>query len=145
MSERLTAHAAISVRATRQRVWQALTTAADLERYMFGARVESAWTEGSPIVWRGQWEGTPFEDHGTVLLVAPGAMLQYTHTSGASERGGSPAVTHTVTIRLSGDDETTRIDLAQDDNASVWERQHAERNWERMLMGLKRVVESSAG
>ena len=145
MSDDLTAHASISVRAPRERVWRALTTAADLRRYMFGAEVESAWTEGSPIVWRGEWEGTPFEDHGTVLLVAPGSMLQYTHASGAAERSGKPRVVHTVTIRLSGGDDGTRIDLAQDNNGSEWERQHAEDNWRRMLAGLKQLVEEPRG
>lgn len=144
MSERLTAHASISVRAPRERVWRALTTRADIKRYMFGADVESSWTEGAPIVWRGEWEGTPFEDHGTVLLVAPGAMLQYTHASGGTDPA-KPKVVHTVTIRLSGSAELTQVDLRQDNNGSTWEREHAERNWARMLEGLKGVVEERPG
>jgi hypothetical protein len=62
-------------------VWRALVTPETINRYMFGATVVSDWREGSPIVWRGEWKGKPYEDKGEIVRIEPGRMLRYTHWS----------------------------------------------------------------
>ena len=61
------ATAAVDIAATPQRVWTALTDADEVERYMFGSRVETDWKPGSPIVWKGEYEGRRYEDKGEVI------------------------------------------------------------------------------
>src|SRR5689334_9363730 len=75
------ATAAVDIAAAPQRVWKALTDPDEIETYMFGSRVETDWQPGSPIVWRGEYEGRRFEDKGKVLEVEPAQRLTVTHFS----------------------------------------------------------------
>jgi uncharacterized protein YndB with AHSA1/START domain len=52
------ATATVDIDATPQRVWSALTDPDEIEKYMFGSRVDTDWKPGSPIVWRGELYGS---------------------------------------------------------------------------------------
>jgi hypothetical protein len=54
-----------------------------------------------------------------------------------------PGNYHTVTVQLSpeGEEEGTRVSLAQDNNPDEEAREHSEKNWALMLSGLKKTVE----
>jgi hypothetical protein len=54
-----------------------------------------------------------------------------------------PANYHTLTYELEGIGDKTIVSLSQDNNASEEEAEHSRSNWERMLSGLKEVVETS--
>ena len=54
-------------------VWNALVDPAIIKQYMFGTTVTSDWKEGSPIVWKGEWQGKPYEDKGVILRMQPHA------------------------------------------------------------------------
>ena len=69
MNENFIAKASIAINASRQTVWQALMSPDAIKEYMFGARVDSDWREGSPISWTGEWQGKSYEDKGTILQV----------------------------------------------------------------------------
>jgi uncharacterized protein YndB with AHSA1/START domain len=123
-------------------VWRALVTPETINRYMFGATVVSDWREGSPIVWRGEWKGKPYEDKGEIVRIEPGRMLRYTHWSPLSGLPDLPENRHTVTVELEGQGACTRVSLSQDGNRTGEERAHSEENWKKMLDGLKKVAES---
>jgi hypothetical protein len=40
-------------------------------QYMFGTNVISDWQEGSPILWKGEWQGKKYEDLGVILKLEP--------------------------------------------------------------------------
>ena len=144
MKENLVARAAIAISASPQRVWEALTTPQAIKQYMFGANVVSDWREGSPIVWKGEWQGKKYEDKGTLLKVSPERTLRYTHFSPLAGLPDKVENYHTVTIELSDDDDETLVTLFQDNNESVEARTHSERNWESVLSGLKKYVEQGS-
>ena len=52
------------VHAPPSRVWEALTRPELIKQYLFGTDVVSDWMPGSPILYRGEWQGKPFEDTG---------------------------------------------------------------------------------
>src|SRR5262245_44244035 len=137
----LIAKAAINIHASPAEVWDALVTPEAIKEYMFGADVESDWHEGSEIIWKGEWQGTRYEDRGTILALDPLCKLQYSHFSSASGLPDRPESYHIVTIELSGDDHRTRITVTQDNNATEEAREHSERNWEMMLSALKKFLE----
>jgi uncharacterized protein YndB with AHSA1/START domain len=141
MDRNLTAKASTTIHASKDAVWQALVDPGAISRYMFGAQVDSDWREGSPITWKGEFKGKPFEDKGKVLEVAPGKRLRYSHFSPLSGVPDKPENYHTVTIDLSGDGGQTRVSLAQDNNADEKARAHSEKNWATMLEGLRKYVE----
>ena len=70
-----TATAEISIGAPRTRVWEALTKPELVKQYFFGTNVVTAWKIGEPILFRGEWEGKPYEDRGTVLSFEPDRSL----------------------------------------------------------------------
>ena len=141
MSKGFIAKASIIIESTVVQVWDALTNPAVIRQYMFGTNVVSDWEEGSPIVWKGEWQGKVYEDKGVILKLESQRLIQYSHFSPLS---GVPDVAenyHTVTIKLSAKGTQTLVSLAQDNNATEQERQHSERNWEMMLEGLKKLLE----
>jgi uncharacterized protein YndB with AHSA1/START domain len=56
MNENFIAKVSIAIKASRHAVWQALISPDAIKEYMFGARVDSDWREGSPISWKGEWQ-----------------------------------------------------------------------------------------
>jgi uncharacterized protein YndB with AHSA1/START domain len=142
MNQGLVAQAAATIGAARARVWRALTTPDTIKQYMFGATVISDWRKGSPIVWKGEWQGKRYEDKGVILRLEPERLLQYSHFSPLSGLPDAPDSYHTVTIELSDESPGTRVTLSQDNNATEQARQHSEKNWQTMLEGLKKLLES---
>jgi uncharacterized protein YndB with AHSA1/START domain len=126
------------------KVWRALVTPETIKRYMFGTTVVSDWKEGSPIVWKGEWKGKPYEDKGEILTFNPGRTLRYSHWSPLSGLPDAPENRHTVTIELAGEGAHTRVSLSQDGNHTDEERAHSAKNWGAMLEGLKKVAETEA-
>jgi uncharacterized protein YndB with AHSA1/START domain len=108
---------------------------------MFGATVTTDWRTGSPITWRGEWNGQPFEDKGFVLRVEPGRRLEYSHYSPLSGRPDSPEHYHAVAITLTAEGAATRVDLVQSNVASHEVQEHSEANWHLALGALRDVVE----
>jgi uncharacterized protein YndB with AHSA1/START domain len=133
--------ASILIDAPRQDVWKALVTPARIKEYMFGAEVESEWRAGSPILWKGNWQGKPYEDKGVIQRIEPGRVLQYTHYSPLSGAPDLPENYHTVTIALEDAERETRVTLEQDHNATAEAREHSEKMWQAMLAALKRILE----
>src|SRR5688572_28839983 len=102
MSKNLVAEATTTVEAAKSQVWSALVSPAAIKQYMFGAEVESDWTEGSKITWKGSMNGRRYEDKGTILKMEPEKTIQYTHFSPLTSKPDKPENYHTVTINLSG-------------------------------------------
>lgn len=142
MAENLTAKAQIRIDAPTSEVWTALITPGAIRQYMFGTTVVSDWQEGSPIIWKGEWQGRAYEDKGVILRFAPGRMLRYTHFSPLSGVPDRPENYHTVTVELSQDGEATQVALSQDNNPTDQARDHSERNWAMILAALKQYVEA---
>lgn len=142
MTEKLMAKASVTIDASRRAVWTALTDPDQIREYMFGADVESGWTVGSPITWKGEMKGKHYEDKGKILRIDRNRLLQYSHFSPLSGSPDQPENYHTVTITLSDDGGKTKVTLEQDRNADEAARKHSQDNWKAMLDGLKRVAEA---
>ena len=144
MNDNLVATATVHVDADPDDVWRAITEPEFVVEYFFGTTVESAWVAGSAITWSGEYEGTAYRDHGTVLEAVPGELLIHTHFSPLTGAQDVPENYHTLTWRLLPDPDGTTLTLTQDNNHSYDEVEHSERNWQNVLDGLKAVVESAA-
>ncbi len=142
MDQNLIAIASTTIKAPASRVWDAITRPELIKQYLFGSDVVTDWKVGSPIYYRGQWQGRPFEDKGTVLEVEPRKRLVCTHWSPLSGVADVPENYHTVTYLLEERDGNTTITIMQDHNASEEEKMHSEQNWQMALANLKKLVES---
>lgn len=137
----LVAKASVTIAAPVAKVWDALVNPDVIKRYMFGATVVSDWQAGTPIAWKGEWNGKPYEDRGVILELAPERRLRYSHYSPLAGLPDVPESYHDVTIDLSGRDGDVHVDLAQDKNETPEARRHSEANWAMMLANLKKVLE----
>jgi len=141
MGENLIAKASTLIDAPIDKVWTALITPESIKQYMFGTTVASEWREGSPITWKGEWEGKPYEDKGVILKLQPQRTLEYSHFSPLMGRPDKPENYHRVKIDLSRAGNQTRVDLAQDNNLTEEARAHSEKNWNMMLAAMKDFLE----
>lgn len=135
-----------TIAASAEQIWEALVTPRLLKEFFFGADVESTFQPGSPIRFRGDWQGKAYEDKGTIEAAEPPVRLAYTHWSAMSGAEDRPENYHLVTFDLQPVGAATRVVLTQtnpDGAAPVSEASRAEftRNWSMVLAGLKRTVE----
>ncbi|HVH72516.1 MAG TPA: SRPBCC domain-containing protein [Candidatus Dormibacteraeota bacterium] len=142
MSKGFVAEKQVTIKASADAVWQALTDPALVKQYLHGTKMETNWKVGSPITWKGEWKGKPYEDKGTVLAVKRKRLLKTTHWSPMGGSEDKPENYHTVTYELAERGDTTVLTLKQDNNASQEEANTmAEKNWGPVLEGLKAVAE----
>lgn len=80
-NERLIIEKSAVIRATRERLFSALTEPDEIVRYLPFKSVESDGCEGGRIIFRGDANGAPFEDIGVIEVHSPPAMFQYRYWS----------------------------------------------------------------
>jgi uncharacterized protein YndB with AHSA1/START domain len=141
MNKNFTAKATTTINAPVSKVWQALVSPEIIKKYLFDTDVISDWKVGSPITYKGEWEGKPFEDKGEILEIEPEKILKSTHWSPLSGVPDTPENYHTVTYTLSEKGERTEVTITQDNNASEDEKAHSEKNWQTVLKGMKDLLE----
>jgi uncharacterized protein YndB with AHSA1/START domain len=137
------ATASTRIAADSARVWAALTEPDLVEKWMLGARVSSEWRVGSRITWSGEYKGREYEDHGTILSLAPASMLRFTHFSPLTGKQDIPENYHTVTWTLEPDGDATLVRLSQDNNESEDAAAHSSKNWQAMLDELRKTAEAA--
>jgi uncharacterized protein YndB with AHSA1/START domain len=141
MDSKFTAKATTTINAPVSKVWQALVNPEIIKQYLFDTDVISDWKVGSPIIYRGEWEGKLFEDKGEILAIEPEKVLKSTHWSPLSGVPDRPENYHTVTYTLSEKGDSTEVTITQDNNASEEENAHSEKNWKTVLDGMKKLLE----
>jgi len=142
--ENFIARAEVRIYATASRVWDALVNPEIIKRYMFDTTTVSDWNEGSSITWKGEWQGKQYEDRGVILRLEPKRLIRYSHFSPLSGLPDIPEHYHTITIVVSDENGYTQVSLSQDNNPTAQARDHSKKNWEMVLAGLKKVVESNS-
>lgn len=141
MKRKHAARATITINAPSPKVWEALTDPALIKQYLFGTEVETDWKEGSPITYRGVWEGRSYVDKGTVLRVKPGECIVTTYWSSMSGTSDAPENYHRVDYKLSPGDGNTTLMVMQDNINSEEAREHSQKNWMTVLKALKELLE----
>lgn len=138
----LIAKTEITINAPLKLVWDALVNPDSIKKYMFGTTVISDWKEGSPIIWKGEWQGKSYEDKGFILQFEPQKVLKYSHFSPLTGLEDTPENYHTVTVHLSDMNKNVIVSLSQDHNPTEQAREHSEQNWEMMLEALRQFIEN---
>ena len=135
-----------TVNAPPAAVWTALTNASSLKQFFFGSDIVTDWRIGSPIRFRGNWKGKPYEDKGTIQSFDVDGRLAFTHWSPLSKLEDKPENYHIVSFDLrpvSGGTEVVLTQINQNDNEPLTpeNRQEYAKNWSMLLDGLKKSVE----
>jgi uncharacterized protein YndB with AHSA1/START domain len=143
----ITAEAAVDINAPRSEVWRSLTDPEKIKEYYLGAEVQTDWRVGSPITFKGEWDGNAYEDKGEILEAESERKLTYSHYSPRGGKPDTPENYHVVAITLDDQNGGTHVTLHQsnlrggatdEDRAN---REDYEKNWKQMLDGLKKTTE----
>jgi uncharacterized protein YndB with AHSA1/START domain len=138
----LSAKASVNIKAPASRVWEALTDPSLIKKYFFGTEAVSDWKTGSPLQFKGKWEGKEYRDKGTVLRSEKGKILQYNYLSSFSELEDLPENYAIITYELKPADGGTALSVTQDNIRSEKEYETCEQNWKMVLNAMKELLEA---
>ena len=141
MSANLIAKASTSISAPASAVWDALTNPKLIRQYFFGTDAISDWKEGSPLQFKGEWNGKRYVDKGVILRSEPPKLFQYSYLSSFSGLPDLPENYANITYEISEDNGETTLNIKQENVANEDVRKHSEENWAQVLKNLKSLLE----
>jgi len=137
----LSTHLSTMIEAPPEDVWAALTQPAAIKRWFFGVDTETDWVPGNSIVHRGEWQGRPYEDKGTIVAFDPPSSLIHTHWSATSGVPDEPENYQEVRWTLEPREGGTLLTLDEINLPSEDAKTTSEQAWASALDNLKRVAE----
>jgi uncharacterized protein YndB with AHSA1/START domain len=151
MNKPLTVKNKIHIEAPVAQVWEALTNPEQTKKYMFGCEAISDWRKGSPLIWRGIFDGHEMVAvKGSIVDIKMGEYLAYTTFDPNSAIEDIPENYLTVTYELTTDGKGSKLTVTQGDYSRVadGERRYQEafnngEGWTPILVAIKDLVESS--
>jgi uncharacterized protein YndB with AHSA1/START domain len=131
----------VTIDAAMNDVWKALTTPSTIKRWFLGVDTETDWQPGNSLVHRGEWQGRPYEDKGTILRIEPPTLLVHTHWSPMSGLPDEPENYEEVVWSLSERDGGTQVTIEETNLASEEAKAVSEESWRMILKNLKDLLE----
>ena len=150
MNKPLIVKNSITIQAPVAKVWDALVNPEQTKKYMFGCETVSDWKAGSPLLWRGSYEGKEMIFvKGDIVDIVPGRRLVYTTIDPNSNIDDTSENYLTVTYDLVAEKDNTVLTVTQGDYSTVaeGERRYKEAfnegdGWNPILIQIKKLVES---
>jgi uncharacterized protein YndB with AHSA1/START domain len=131
----------VTIEVPMDRVWDALTTPELIKIWFFGVDTTTNWNVGSPIVHRGEYQGRPYEDKGTILEIEPPHRLVHSHWSPVSGLPDAPQSYQRVTWELTEHDGGTELTIREVNLPTEEAKRTSEQSWRMVLENLKRLLE----
>jgi len=141
MKNNITGRVELEINAPVEKVWEALTKPEIIKQYFFGTNTFTDWKMGSPIIFRGEWEGKTYEDKGTILEVDKYKMIKYDYWSSMSGIEDKPENYVIITYHLTQVDTKTKLVITQENIPDEKMKEHSEENWKKVMTDMKRLVE----
>ena len=137
-----TIHKQILLNASKENIWNALTNPDIISKYLFGAEVISKWKIGSKILYKGNFNGTRFEDKGEITAFDPYKCFQYRYWS---ENHGTKNVKSnyvTITYQITEKGSSCILDIFQENYKSQIIVNGMNTIWDTIIEQLKFVLEN---
>ena len=141
MGKNITLTIELSINASPDKVWDALTNPEIVKKYFFGTDLICDWKEGSPIIFKGVWDDKEYIDKGTILSLIPGELIKYNYLSSFSGLEDKLENYANIVYALSSVPEGTKLAVSQDNIPSEEARAHSEANWKSVLNEMKKLIE----
>ncbi len=142
MDKTLKLTASININASTAEVWNALTNKELIKEYFFGTDANTDWKEGSPISFTGTWEGTTYEDKGTILKIEKEKLLQHDYWSSFWGNDVGTDERSVITYEITGNETAeTTLTVKQDGFKDASSRDHSTGNWQGILKNIKKLLE----
>ena len=144
MKSNITGKVSVKIDAPASEVWEALTTPEIIKKYFFGTNAISDWKVGSPLIFKGEYQGKHYEDKGTIVKVERNKLFQYKYWSSMSGIEDKPENYVTVTYELSEKNDKTKLTVTQENIPDEKTKEHSEQNWKKVLTDLKKLLEKES-
>src|SRR4051812_2931366 len=114
MKNNISGKTTVTINASSDKVWKALTDPAEIKKYFFGTNTKTDWQVGHPIIFEGEWQGKTYRDKGTILDFKPNKLIRYSYWSSMSGMEDKPENYVPVTYELDSHDTTTKLTITQE-------------------------------
>lgn len=122
-------------------IWEVLVNPEIAKEYFFGAEITTDWMVGSPITFKGEFNGNKYEEKGVLLNVEPHTQLQYSHWSNFDGLSDEPENYRTWTFNINEKDGTTQLSITEDNIPTEKQKNRSDEFWREALLKIKRLVE----
>ena len=142
MNKELVSKSTLEINASSTIIWEALVKPEIAKAYFFGAKIETDWKIGSPITFKGEYNGNRYEEKGVVLNVEPYIQLQYSHWSHFDGLPDTPE-----NYRIWSFDMTTKQDgatvltVSESNIPTEKQKKRSDEFWKEVLLKIKGIVE----
>ncbi|AWK49580.1 ATPase [Clostridium beijerinckii] len=143
MNKELVVKKEIEINADVSKAWNALINPELIKQYLFGTEAISEWKIGSPIIFRGEWEGNIYEDKGLISKLITNKVFKYAFWSPFSGLEDKPENYANITYELMEKGEDTLLSVTQDNIKTEEIFNRTCENWDIILKGLKQTVEDN--
>ena len=143
MDRNFVSRTSIVINAPVAKIWEALVNPDIARKYFFGAEVVSSWSEGSPITFKGEYQGNMYEEKGLILQCKPERLLQYTHWSNLEGLPDVPENYRNWTFNLSEKGTSVLLSITEDNIPTEKKRERSDQFWTGVLSTIRQLLEKS--
>lgn len=141
MNKELISKSSIDINASSYKIWEALVKPEIAKNYFFGAEIITDWKVGSPITFKGEFNGNEYEEKGVLLNVEPNAQLQYSHWSNFDGLPDEPGNYRTWTFDINEEDGASQLSITEDNIPTEKQKNRSDEFWSETLLNIRRLVE----
>ncbi|MBZ9685497.1 SRPBCC domain-containing protein [Clostridium estertheticum] len=143
MNNKYSSTSMVMIKSPLNKVWDALINPELVKQYFFGTNLVTTWEVGSPILFRGQWEGATYEDKGVVLSFITMESLSYSYWSSFSGISDIAELYQIIKFSVEAVSEGVNVTIFQS-NVDTQERaEQSGQNWKMVLNSLKELLENN--
>jgi uncharacterized protein YndB with AHSA1/START domain len=142
MTNTFTLETSVMIKASKSKVWKALTDPEQIKKYFFGTETVSDWKARNPITFSGVWEGMPYIDKGVILQLEKEKILKYNYWSSFAGTEDKPENYANIIYSLEEMGSETIFSIFQDSIKTEEARDHSAQNWKMVMNGLKELLEN---
>ncbi len=125
---------------TPEKLWDWLTKPELVKQYLFGTEMSTTWEVGTPITYKGVWEGTSYEDKGKVLAFEPHSRIVCTYWSSFSGLPDQPENYQMVTYEIFQIGIGLKLVITQENNPTQESANHSKSNWNMTLEKMSKLL-----
>lgn len=141
MDKKFISKSSIHIQAPSSGVWEALINTEIAKQYFFGAEVTTDWKVGTPITFKGEFNGNKYEEKGVILNVSPFRRLQYSHWSNFDGLPDTADNYRTWTFDIESNGHFSQLTVTEDNIPTEKQKNRSDEFWDETLLKIKRIVE----
>ena len=133
----------ITINATKQRVWDALTRPELVKLWQYGSDLATTWEVGSKIEFSVKWEDKVYKQWGTVLEFDPTDKLSYNLFAPGPSLDDKPENYFIMKYVLTDIGDKTNLEIIQEDNRANAVQEPPQGDENPILQAIKTLAEAS--